>query len=179
MEAHFDFGIFVLKTPEQLLSKIEADLKLAKASPGDSALWFNFVVTVAHFPEWLYPQSEGARELMTEDAKRVLNEFPAIEWCYILGTRAKHSNITSVTSKRRQDGVMTGTAYVSDSSDLKLGNGGVPSRALSSSNDGLFAIELICGRRITCIELGDQAYEQCVRALEEKQHSSDGRNRQP
>jgi hypothetical protein len=51
VSTHIDF--FELRTAADLFRKIEDDLKVMEASPGDARLAFNFFVTVEHLPDWL------------------------------------------------------------------------------------------------------------------------------
>ena len=48
-------GAFGLKTPRELLIKMEHDLELLKAAPFDPYLAFNFFITAECMLDWLYP----------------------------------------------------------------------------------------------------------------------------
>lgn len=51
MTSHIDF--FELKTPADLLRKLESDLVSLEESGQDTKIAFNFFVTAEHLPDWL------------------------------------------------------------------------------------------------------------------------------
>ena len=51
MATHIDF--FELKTPADLLAKLESDLASLETSGQDTRVAFNFFVTAEHLPDWL------------------------------------------------------------------------------------------------------------------------------
>lgn len=59
MTTHIDF--FELKTPTDLLRKLEEDLASLEQSGQDTKVAFNFFVTAEHLPDWL-----GRRDLVQQ-----------------------------------------------------------------------------------------------------------------
>lgn len=78
-----DSGIFQMKTAGQLLDKLIADYRRVGESPGDSAAWFNFIVTADHLPEWELAGDEAA-------AKRFREQHSLLRVCHHLCINAKH-----------------------------------------------------------------------------------------
>ena len=54
-------GIFELKTPSDLLKKLEHDLARIEANLLDSYAAFDFFVTAEHMLDWVYPNDKEAR----------------------------------------------------------------------------------------------------------------------
>jgi len=78
-----DSGVFQMKTARQLFGKLLSDYKRLQGAPANSELWFNFLVTADHLPEWqLGGDEDAARELRKKHA--------LLRVCHYLAVNAKH-----------------------------------------------------------------------------------------
>ena len=83
-ESHLK-GVFDLRSPEQLLEKLEADFKRVMADPLDSYAAFDFFVTAWHLVEWKHPPTcDGAAR------SALLARCPILRVCEHIAVGAKH-----------------------------------------------------------------------------------------
>ena len=83
-ESHLK-GVFDLRSPEQLLEKLEADFKRVMADPLDSYAAFDFFVTAWHLVEWKHPPTcDGAPR------SALLARCPILRVCEHIAVGAKH-----------------------------------------------------------------------------------------
>jgi hypothetical protein len=75
-------GMFTLKTPHDLLAKLERDYVTLATQPSNSDCAFNFFVTAEHLPEWAYP-SDRVRH-------RSLRKAPLLALVSHVANGAKH-----------------------------------------------------------------------------------------
>jgi hypothetical protein len=75
--------IFQMKTGQQLFKKLLKDHQRLQQSPTDSELWFNFIVTADHLPEWHLDADE-------DKAKALRNSCSLLRICHHLSRNAKH-----------------------------------------------------------------------------------------
>jgi hypothetical protein len=78
-------GFFDLKTPEDLLKKLEREYERLQEYPGDVDTALSFFVTAAHLPEWLL--EERGKALKNKMQQRYL----ILQICDELANRGKHS----------------------------------------------------------------------------------------
>ena len=81
-------GFFELRTPHDLLQKLEREYAQWKANPLNVDLAWNFFVTAEHLPDWLgrtNSQALGGRRI--EDFKR---DQPITRICHHLANGGKH-----------------------------------------------------------------------------------------
>jgi hypothetical protein len=101
-------GVFELRSAEQLLKKLEADLDRVIGNSLDSYAAFDFFVTAWHLVEWKHPRNsdEAARSAL-------LRRHPVLRVCEHLAVGAKHfepdsQRHTSVTDSARVDSWASG-----------------------------------------------------------------------
>jgi hypothetical protein len=78
-------GIFELRTPNDLLLKLEADFKRVEADALDSFAAYDFFVTAWHLVEWKHPPSTDAA-----GRAALLARAPVLRVCEHLAVGAKH-----------------------------------------------------------------------------------------
>lgn len=88
-------GFFDLKTPRDLLRKMEHDFARMQAAPLDSYPAFDFFVTVEHMLDWVY-----ANDTKRQTAER--NANVALQVCSHLANGAKHFQATATRHKSVQ-----------------------------------------------------------------------------
>ena len=105
------YKFFVLKTPEDLLRKLERECNRWKADPLNVDFAWNFFITAEHLPDWVYyqdmPTSGKERPDLLDgetpyEFKMALKR-PVLRICSHLANGAKHfhlrnSNLASVAS---------------------------------------------------------------------------------
>jgi hypothetical protein len=96
-------GIFELRSPDDLLRKLEADFARVTADPLDSHAAFDFFVTAWHLVEWKHPPPTQATEHSALLARR-----PILRVCEHIAVGAKHFEPTSKQHKSVVDTAATG-----------------------------------------------------------------------
>lgn len=101
-------GIFDLTNSRHLFEKLKRDLQRMKANPLDTYAAFDFFVTAAHMPEWVFPGDPGKAERKKRESD------PLVEVCSHLGNGAKHFELTSKKHKSVDDTVIEQGAFQPD-----------------------------------------------------------------
>jgi len=81
-------GTFELKTPHDLLKKLQFDLHQLENDSTNTYLAFNFFVTAEHMKDWLYPgkSNKAIREALE-------NSSVLLQVCSHVANGAKHFNV--------------------------------------------------------------------------------------
>jgi hypothetical protein len=101
-------GIFDLTNARHLFEKLERDLQRMKANPLDTYAAFDFFVTAAHMPDWLFPGNLGEAE------RRNHRKDPLVAACWHLGNGAKHFELSRERHKSVDDTVIEQGAFQPD-----------------------------------------------------------------
>ena len=91
-------GIFSLRTPTDLLQKLEHDLNLIQERPDDSYVAYNFFVTAEHMLDWQYPGY--ANKTLRE---KLRNNKIILQICSHLANGAKHFAVQAKHHKSVSD----------------------------------------------------------------------------
>jgi hypothetical protein len=98
-------GFVALQSPQDLVAKLQHDLRTFEADPLDAYVAFNFFLTAEHMPDWWHPGKEGkaAREWLRESS-------PLLQVTSHLANSGKHFKVEakhhqSVRSARNEGGV--------------------------------------------------------------------------
>lgn len=78
-------GVFDLRTPRDLLGKLESDFKRVHADPPDSFAAYDFFVTAWHLVEWKFPPATDAG-----GRAALLSRVPLLRVCEHLAVGARH-----------------------------------------------------------------------------------------
>lgn len=81
-------GFGALKTPRDLVSKLEYDLRRMKEDPEDQYAAFDFFVTAEHIVDWCHPVSG-------QDRKRLRARSPLLRIVSHIANGAKHFETTA------------------------------------------------------------------------------------
>lgn len=116
-------GAFTLKTPTDLLGKLEVDYSALQRNRGDPYLAYNFFVTAEHMLDWVYPGNANRGKRTAERNSEIL-----LQVCSHLAAgakhftvEAKHHNSVSAPGKRRRWNPLAGPL-----SSPQLTPGGIP-----------------------------------------------------
>ena len=102
-------GFFELKTPSDLLAKLQHDYQRLQSSPTDTYAAFDFFITGYHILDWLYPddktrqKQEKDKEILLRVISHIANGSKHFE--------AKDKNLQSVADTKVQEGVFQGDAF--------------------------------------------------------------------
>ncbi len=69
-------GFAELRSPRDLLAKMEHDRRRMSADPTDTYAAFDFFVTAEHMLDWSFPDSPGVNQGKTRQAERVKVDLP-------------------------------------------------------------------------------------------------------
>jgi hypothetical protein len=111
-------GFFYLKTPEDLLHKLEREYEKVKQNPADVDHAFNFFVTAEHLPDWLYNQdmpTSGIPRPDLLDNKRpgdFKNTHAVLRVCSHLANGGKHFHLDDPRHQSIQRAVLENTRWV-------------------------------------------------------------------
>jgi hypothetical protein len=83
-------GFFELKTPTDLLHKLEREYERWKADPLNVDLAWNFFVTAEHLPDWLGRTHTGSPLLGGDSINKFRTERPLLRICSHLENGGKH-----------------------------------------------------------------------------------------
>jgi hypothetical protein len=76
-------GFLELRTPRDLLRKLERDYERLLNSPTDADAAFDFIVTANHIPDWLHPNDGKAQNAIRQSRAE-------LQVCRELANGAKH-----------------------------------------------------------------------------------------
>jgi hypothetical protein len=96
-------GVFELRSPDDLLRKLEADFARVTADPLDSYAAFDFFVTAWHLVEWKHPPATDATE-----RSALLARHAILRVCEHIAVGAKHFEPNSQRHKSVVDTAATG-----------------------------------------------------------------------
>jgi hypothetical protein len=85
-------GLFDLKTPKDLLNKLQYEYDKLKKSPLDQYIAFNFFVTAEHMLDWLYPDVHKTGDNQ-ERRKKERGKEVTLNICWDIATGAKHFTV--------------------------------------------------------------------------------------
>ena len=91
-------GIFNLKSPADLLQKLEHDFCLIQERPDDPYIAFNFFVTAEHMLDWQYPGYENKI-----DRENLRKSEIILQICSHIANGAKHFNAQAKHHKSVSD----------------------------------------------------------------------------
>jgi hypothetical protein len=105
-------GFFDLRTPTDLLRKLEREYEHWKADPLNTDLAWNFFITAEHLPDWL-ARAGGPRLPTGFSYGNIKREKPLLRLCSHLASGGKHftprkKEHQSVTSTRQREGWVKG-----------------------------------------------------------------------
>ncbi len=89
-------GFGSLKSPPDLLRKIQHDFQRLRVAPADTYAAFDFFVSAYHLLDWLHPNDEAGR--FAEE-----NSQPLLQVCSHIANGAKHFEATKARHKSVQD----------------------------------------------------------------------------
>ena len=83
-------GFFELKTPTDLLHKLEREYERWKSDPSNVDLAWNFFVTAEHLPDWLGRTHSGSPLLGGDGINKFRTDRPFLRICSHLANGGKH-----------------------------------------------------------------------------------------
>jgi hypothetical protein len=107
-------GFFELKTPLDLLPKLEREYERWKADPLHVDLAWNFFVTAEHLPDWLGRTHNGPPLLGGESINKFRADRPLLRVCSHLATGGKHLTPDSKQHTSVDRTVREMTSFVED-----------------------------------------------------------------
>ena len=97
-------GIFELKTPRQLLEKVEHDFDRLRANPIDAFAAFDLFVTARHVPDWLHPNDPSKRSALFE-------QHVELRVCRHIAEGAKHFILHDARHQQVRETARTGDSW--------------------------------------------------------------------
>lgn len=89
-------GFGSLKSPHDLLRKVQHDFRRMQAAPADVYAAFDFFVSAYHLLDWVHPNDEAGR--LAEETKQ-----PLLQVCSHIANGAKHFEATKPRHKSVKD----------------------------------------------------------------------------
>jgi hypothetical protein len=91
-------GLFELKTPKDLLKKLQSDYERLKRNNVDMYAAFDFFVTAEHLLDWVYPGDANKQQRTQARQNEIL-----LEVCSHIATGAKHFKVEAKQHKSVSD----------------------------------------------------------------------------
>jgi hypothetical protein len=133
-------GFADLKSPEDLLKKLEYDYERMQKNPLDTYAAFDFFIAAEHMPDWWHPDTEIDAKLKK---KAIRKRDPILEVCSHIANGSKHfeamdSRHKSVMDVKKHEGAFS-SAFSSafDISCLKITLDGAAKTTFGESIDAL------------------------------------------
>ena len=94
-------GLFELRTPADLVRKLQHDFLRMEESPEDQYAAFDFFVTAEHIVDWIHPDDEAARRALRSSNALLRATSHLANGAKHFQARAKHHRSVVGTEKQR------------------------------------------------------------------------------